>query len=59
MLRLAFALLVIAMIGALLGFGGVVGPFVDVAKIVFFVFLVFAVLAFLRGGFSRRRYSSG
>jgi uncharacterized membrane protein YtjA (UPF0391 family) len=55
MLRLAVFLLVIALIAALLGFGGVAGSFVELAKIVFFVCLVLAVLSLLAGGF-RRRY---
>ena len=54
MLRFAIVLLVIALIAALLGFGGVAGPFVGMAKIVFFVFLVLAVLSFLGGGVFRR-----
>ncbi|MCY2994033.1 MAG: DUF1328 domain-containing protein [Planctomycetota bacterium] len=56
MLRLAITLLVIALIAALLGFGGVAGSFVGMARIVFFVFLVLAVLTLLGGGFYRRRY---
>ena len=57
MLQLAITLLVIALIAALLGFGGLAGSFVGLAKIVFFVFLVLAVLSFLGGGMSRRQYS--
>jgi uncharacterized membrane protein YtjA (UPF0391 family) len=57
MLQLAIACLVFALIAALLGFGGiVVGSFVGVAKILFVVFLVIAVLSFLGGGFGRRSY---
>jgi len=54
MLQLAIALLVIALVAALLGFGGVAGSFVGLAKIAFFVFLVFAVLSFLGYGYRRR-----
>ena len=54
MLQLAITCLVIALIAALLGFGGIAGSFVGVAKILFFVFLVFAVLSFLGGGMRRR-----
>ena len=57
MLQFAIALLVIALFAALLGFGGLAGSFVGLAKIVFFVFLVLAVLSFFGGGFYRRRYS--
>jgi uncharacterized membrane protein YtjA (UPF0391 family) len=56
MLRLAIACLVIALIAALLGFGGIAGSFVGVAKILFVVFLVLAVLSFFFGGGLRRRY---
>jgi uncharacterized membrane protein YtjA (UPF0391 family) len=49
MLRLAIAFLVIALIAALLGFNLVAGVSYDAAKIVFFVFLVLAVLSFIGG----------
>ena len=51
MLQLAIACLVIALIAALLGFGGIAGSFVGVAKILFVVFLIIAVLSFVGGGF--------
>jgi len=44
------------LIAALLGFGGIAGSFVGVAKILFVVFLIIAVLSFLGGGFRRGRY---
>ena len=50
MLQLAIACLVIALIAAVLGFGGMAGSFVGMAKIVFVVFLAIAVLTFLFGG---------
>ncbi|MBL8854342.1 MAG: DUF1328 domain-containing protein [Planctomycetaceae bacterium] len=56
MLNLAITCLVIALIAALLGFGGIAGSFVGIAKILFFVFLVLAVVAFIfgkRGGVLR------
>ena len=56
MLQLAIVLLVIALLAALLGFGGLAGSFVGLAKIVFFVFLVLAVLSFFGGNVFRRRY---
>jgi uncharacterized membrane protein YtjA (UPF0391 family) len=49
MLNLAITCLVIALIAALLGFGGIAGSFVGLAKILFVVFLVLAVLAFFFG----------
>jgi uncharacterized membrane protein YtjA (UPF0391 family) len=56
MLQLAIACLVIALIAAVLGFGGIAGSFIGVAKILFVVFLVLAVLSFLTGGYRRTRY---
>jgi uncharacterized membrane protein YtjA (UPF0391 family) len=56
MLQLAITCLAIALIAALLGFGGLAGSFVGVAKILFFVFLVIAVLSFFGGGFRGRGY---
>ena len=56
MLQLAITCLVVALIAALLGFGGIAGSFVGVAKILFVVFLVIAVLSFFGGGFRRGSY---
>ena len=56
MLQLAIACLVIALIAAVLGFGGIAGSFVGVAKILFVVFLIIALLSFVGGGFRRRGY---
>ncbi len=53
MLHLAIVCLVIALIAALLGFGGIAGSFMGVAKILFVVFLIIAVLSFVGGGFRR------
>ncbi len=55
MLQLAIACLVVALIAAFLGFGGIAGSFVGVAKILFVVFLIIALLSFVGGGF-RRNY---
>ena len=57
MLQLATVVLVIALLAALLGFGGLAGSFVGLARIVFFVFLVLAILSFFGGIVFRRRYS--
>ena len=54
MLRLAIIFLVIALIAAFLGFGGVASLSWAGAQILFFVFLVLAVLSFLAHGFGRR-----
>ena len=56
MLQLGFVLLVLALITALLGFGGLAGSFVGLAKIAFFVCLVLAVVSFLSARIFRRRY---
>jgi len=47
MLRLALTFLVVALIAALFGFGGVASLSFSAARILFFVFLVLAVLFFL------------
>jgi uncharacterized membrane protein YtjA (UPF0391 family) len=53
MLGWALTFLVIALIAALLGFGGVAGTAIGIAKIIFFVaivlFLISAVAGFMRG----------
>jgi uncharacterized membrane protein YtjA (UPF0391 family) len=51
MLRWAILFLVIALIAALFGFVGVAGVSMDAAKILFFVFIVLAVLSFIGGAF--------
>jgi uncharacterized membrane protein YtjA (UPF0391 family) len=52
MLRLALLFLIIAMIAALFGFGGISAIAWDGARIFFFIFLVLAVLFFI-GNFLR------
>jgi uncharacterized membrane protein YtjA (UPF0391 family) len=54
MLRLAIVFLVIALIAAFLGFGGVAALSWEGAKIIFVIFLVLAVLSFLGHGFRSR-----
>jgi uncharacterized membrane protein YtjA (UPF0391 family) len=51
MLRLAIVFLVIAMIAAVFGFGGIEQYSWAGAKILFFIFLVLAVLSFIGHGF--------
>jgi uncharacterized membrane protein YtjA (UPF0391 family) len=53
MLQLAITCLVIALIAAILGFGGIAGSFVGIDKILFLVFLVLAVVSFFAGGMRR------
>ena len=55
MLQLAVACLVIALLAAVLGFGGIAGSFVGIAKLLFVIFLIIAVLSFLGGGMRRGR----
>jgi uncharacterized membrane protein YtjA (UPF0391 family) len=55
MLRLAIVFLVIALVAAFLGYGGVANMSWEGARILFFVFLILAVLSFL-GGYRRRPF---
>jgi uncharacterized membrane protein YtjA (UPF0391 family) len=56
MLQLAVGLLVIALIAGLFGFGLIASSFMGVAKILFFVFIVLAVLSFLFGSRVLKRW---
>lgn len=47
MLHYAVVFLVIALVAALFGFGGIAAGAVDIAKILFFVFVVMAVVTFV------------
>jgi uncharacterized membrane protein YtjA (UPF0391 family) len=49
MLRLAIVFLVIALIAALFGFGGVYAAATDIARILFFLFLVLFIVSLLFG----------
>ena len=50
MLRWAILFLVVAIVAALFGFGGVAGFSVEAAKILFFVFIVLFVVSLILGG---------
>jgi uncharacterized membrane protein YtjA (UPF0391 family) len=50
MLRWAILFLVVAIIAALFGFGGVAGFSVEAAKILFFVFIILFVVSLILGG---------
>ena len=54
MLRLALVFLVIALIASLFSFGIIADYTFDVAKILFFLFLVLAVVAFIADAFRGR-----
>jgi uncharacterized membrane protein YtjA (UPF0391 family) len=49
MLHWSLMFLVLALIAAILGFGGLAGAAVGIAKVLFFVFLVVWLIAFLTG----------
>ncbi len=53
MLKLAITFLIIGLVLALLGFGGVGGAFIGIAKVLFFIaialFVIFLVLGLLAG----------
>ena len=53
MLRYALLFFVVALIAGLFGFGVIASSFMEVARILFFVFVVLAVLSFLFGGYRR------
>lgn len=53
MLRYAIISLVIALIAAAFGFGGIAGAATDIAKILFFVFLVLFVVSLIFGNVRR------
>ena len=54
MLRMALTFLIVAMIAALFGFGLIADFTFDAAKILFFLFLVLAVISFLADAFRGR-----
>ena len=58
MLRWAIAFFIIAIIAALFGFGGVAAAATDMARILFYIFLVLFVIALLIFGLlgGRRRH---
>ncbi|MES2936204.1 MAG: DUF1328 domain-containing protein [Pseudomonadota bacterium] len=47
MLHYAVVFLVVALIAALFGFGGIAAGAVEIAKLLFFVFVAMAVVAFV------------
>jgi uncharacterized membrane protein YtjA (UPF0391 family) len=55
MLRWAVIFLIIALVAALFGFGGLAGTAVGIAKVLFFIFLILFVVSLLVGGFGARR----
>ena len=55
MLNLAVTLLIIALIAAVLGFGGIAMASVELAKIVFFVAILLFLIATIHGVLGGRR----
>ncbi len=55
MLNLVVTLLIIALIAAIFGFGGIAGAAVEIAKVIFFVALVLFLIAALTGVVGRDR----
>lgn len=53
MLSWAVTFLVIALIAALLGFGGIAGTAVGLAKMIFFIFIVLFLISIIGGGLRR------
>ena len=50
----AITFLIIALIAAVLGFGGIAGTAIEIAKIIFFVALILFVVGILFGAVGRR-----
>ena len=59
MLRWAFIFLVVGLIAALLGFTNVAGASIEIAKILFFVFMVIFVVLLVAGITVGRRVGGG
>ena len=55
MLRWSLAFFIIAIIAAIFGFGGIAAGSAEVAKLLFFFFLVICAVSFVFGLFSGRR----
>lgn len=53
MFRLSIALVVIAVVAAVFGFGGIAASAVYAAKIVFFIAIALIILSLFTGGFRR------
>jgi uncharacterized membrane protein YtjA (UPF0391 family) len=59
MLRWSLIFLVVAIVAALLGFGGIAGSAMDISRILFFIFLVLFLISLLIGLVSGRRPPTG
>ncbi|RZT38550.1 DUF1328 domain-containing protein [Cupriavidus agavae] len=54
MLYYALVFFVVALVAAIFGFGGIAAGAVEIAKILFFIFLVVALVTFVMGLVRRR-----
>ena len=54
MLHYAVVFLVIALVAALFGFGGIAAGAVEIAKVLFFIFVILAIVTFIFGLIRRR-----
>ncbi|CAG2126632.1 MULTISPECIES: DUF1328 domain-containing protein [Cupriavidus] len=54
MLHYALVFFIVALIAAIFGFGGIAAGAVEIAKILFFIFLVVALVTFVMGLVRRR-----
>ena len=59
MLRWALIFAVIALVAGVLGFGGIAGASMEIAKTLFYIFLVIFLVLLLAGLFVGRRVSGG
>jgi len=59
MLRYAFIFLIVALIAALFGFGGIASTAAGIAKVLFFIFIVLFVISLLVGGLFAKKVTSG
>jgi uncharacterized membrane protein YtjA (UPF0391 family) len=55
MLNLVVTLLIIALIAAVLGFGGIAFAAVEIAKVIFFIVLLLLVISLVFGAIGGRR----
>lgn len=53
MLYYSLVFLIVALVAAALGFGGIAGASIGIAKILFFVFIVLFVVSLVFGGIRR------
>jgi uncharacterized membrane protein YtjA (UPF0391 family) len=55
MLRWAVIFLIIALVAALFGFGGIAGTAIGIAKLLFFVFIVLFIISLIAGGMAAKK----